>query len=57
MYTYRTSGRADQQGEEDREFLEEEAGVVFARWLKEKSSIPAAEVSYGPPFLGLQLIR
>jgi nuclear pore complex protein Nup155 len=32
------------QGEEDREFLEEEAGVVFSRWLKEKTSIPAAEV-------------
>lgn len=33
------------QGEEDREFLEEEAGVVFTHWLKEKESIPAAEVS------------
>lgn len=24
--------------------MEEEAGVVFAHWLKEKTSIPAAEV-------------
>ena len=36
---------ADEQGEEDREFLEEEAGIVFAHWLKEKTAIPAAEVS------------
>jgi hypothetical protein len=28
--------------------LEEEAGIVFSRWLKEKTSIPAAEVRPSP---------
>lgn len=45
------SRNANDQGEEDREFLEEEAGIVFAHWLKEKTAIPAAEASFPPRYL------